>query len=100
MLEYLQSLSKEDRDNVALLSNNIDRAKSELERMMISKEEEDKYLQMIEETKKMITEKTPPTPELGCQRIRQGDEKKKVKGQLVGIRPNPPFILTHTYVVI
>ena len=48
----IQSLSKEDKDYVALVSNNIDRAKIELERVMISKEKEDKYLQMIEETKK------------------------------------------------
>ena len=60
VLKYIQSLSKEDRYNVALVSNNIDRAKIELKRVMISKEKEDKYLQMIEETKKNDYRKDTP----------------------------------------
>ena len=40
----------------------------------------------------MITEKTPPTPEVGCHQIRVGDEIKKVKGQQFTQNANPSWI--------
>ena len=60
---------------------------------MVSKEEEEKYLQMIKGTKEMLAaEKTTSTPEVGCQRIRLGDEKKKIKGHQLTQDIDPDWI--------
>ena len=65
VLAYLLSLSNQDRNDVAQVSDDIDKAKKELEHLMVSKEEEEKYLQMIKETEKIIAETELPTPKAG-----------------------------------
>ena len=44
---YLLSLSNQDRNDVAQVSNNIDKARKELEHVIVSKDEDGKYLQLI-----------------------------------------------------
>ena len=92
VLAYLLSLSNQDRNDVAQVSDDIDKAKKELEHLMVSKEEEEKYLQMIKETEKMITEIELPTPKAGCQRICLEDERKRIKGQQLAQDIKPDWI--------
>ena len=103
---YILSLSNQQIQDIEHVSEEMDKARKELEQVVITKEEEERYLQMIAETKAALGEteegKKKPVSQIRYKlrsigltwarevnRIRRGDDRKRVIGRKLKRKEGP-----------